>query len=198
MDTATANQNQLQNAIPTNEQGVVPQPQNQQDQQFAESLDSQSPKPFYKEWTFWVLSILIMVLIGVVSILVVPSLSQQLDAEVLADGEVARVHIKRLVTNVPGYLVVESDDNGVPGVVIVKSPYMAPDDYKDFYIPLSVDDEPQDDAKYREMAASGSFFITFYSSPSNQSFEVNENTPIAKSGTGKSLRLKFVGGKVAQ
>ena len=72
---------------------------------------------------------------------------------------------------------------------------MVADDYSDFFVPF-VTDDPLSNEIYKELASSGSFFVSFYSYPTSEQFVIDGNIDIAKDGLGKSLQIKFVDGKV--
>lgn len=162
---------------------------------YLQNIDEESlNKPFYKEWTFWTLVVLVFVLISVVLWLLFPSLTNQIDAEVVITGDIAKVHVKKLTVPAGGFLVVQGDENGVPGPAVTKTPYLVADKYTDFQIPL-VTDDPVSNTVYKEVAQSGVFYVSFYIYPTGEEFKIDENLKLAKGKFGKSLRIKFVNGK---
>ncbi len=173
--------------------GVVT-PQLSDVQNFEQSEDE---KPFYTNWLFYVLVVLLLGLAVFAYFLVTQLLSKQLDLEVQKQGDSANIYVKKLVAPTNGFLVVQSSDNGLPGALIAMTPYLIKDTYMDFNIPI-INDGSYPPEFYSQLPTNQKIFITFYkeSSGGSVAYDIFADTEIPSDLFGRKLRVVVENGVV--
>ncbi len=161
-------------------------------------VSEEGDAPFYTQWAFWVLVVLIVVLFGVIAFFLVPAKNSFLEAEMQVSAESVKLHVKNLTAPRNGFLVLQKDENGVPGAIFEISPFLVPDHYKDFFIPFTPD-EYNDDVYYQDLGLNGTFYVTYYlDNDSTGTYKKEIDTTIGKDQAGKPLQIKIVSGKMVQ
>lgn len=148
--------------------------------------------PIYKEWTFWMLVGLVLVLIVIsyvyISSLLIPPISANLEIQ----GETIRVHVSKLTAPSEGFLVVQKEQSGFPGGLIDVSPPILPATYRDVYIPFNYD-ETSNFAYYSNLVATSKIFVTFYKDKDgNHVYDQATDTEVAKDVLGRRMQISIV------
>lgn len=152
-------------------------------------------KPFYTEWTFWILMVLVLITLFGGLVWVYPIVSSPLNAEIVKRGELVQLHVKRLVVPESGYLVLQRDIGGVPSDLVEVSPRLTPDTYTDFYITLTYDEGVLPDAYFEELKAAR-IFVTYYKDAGNNNiYNFLEDTEPTKDFFGRKTQILLVNGK---
>lgn len=153
-------------------------------------MDPQLPKPQGLvqqnfSWLYPVLTILLLVLSGLVYFLVIPYFSKPLDLSVQIGTSDTKINIKRLSAPSNGFLVVNKDENGLPGAVVGVSPFLIKDTYPILEISI-----PHD------IVASGEkMYVTFRTDEDhNNMYDYSIDTEIPRNIYGYKLRLEITGG----
>jgi len=171
---------------PTNPTVETPIPQ--------EKIVVEDSPAFYKNWLFWVFVVLISVLIIIVYFLANTFIIRPFSVSVNKDGGVPKIHVLQLDAPDSGFIVVQADDNGIPGNLYETSHFIVQDKYSDFFIPFTYD-ETNTQEFYLNLLSKGTFYVSFYKDLNkNGNFDQSVDTVIPKDMFGKSFQVKIVNG----
>lgn len=121
---------------------------------------------YHFDWQFFVLSLLFVLLSFVIYFLANTYLNKPISLELGNVEGVYRLHVFKLDAFSDGFLVLQTDQGGVPATDMSVSPYIQSGQYRDFYMKIGEDDSDaaKDPAYYGNIRTTlgDRFYVIFY------------------------------------
>ncbi|HET7098650.1 MAG TPA: hypothetical protein VFI61_00210 [Patescibacteria group bacterium] len=149
---------------------------------------------FFKNWLFWIFIVFVLLLSFLVYDFVLPYFNNSFQADIQRGAKFS-VHVKKLTVGSPSFVIVQREELGLPGDWLAFSPYLVPDSYKDFYLPIEANEMYTQEFLTNQMS-NGIFYITVYKDNGDGEFNKNMDTEILKDFYGRKLQLVVVNGIV--
>lgn len=151
-------------------------------------------KPIFKEWTFWLLVNLVIVLLIIGYFAVNQILLPPLSAKLEINGQTMKVHITRLNAPTLGFVAVQAELAGFPQDIINVSPQVPATSYRDIYIPINYD-ETHTFEYYTNMMNTTNVYVSFYKDVNgDHNYEQEIDTVIPRDILGRKMQVLIAKG----
>ncbi len=154
--------------------------------------------PFYKEFSFWILILLVFFFVGIILFWALPLFKPPFKASVVMEGGQVRLKVENLSVTKIGYIVVRRVVNGLPDALVEVSTQILPDDYELFFVPLSFGPDTTPEKYYQDLVGSELRIDYFTDLNSDNMYTKEIDTEILKDAGGGKRSVNLINGTSEQ